>query len=936
MNNIFKKSLSVVSSVAILAASGIIGVNATGDNDSGSTEPLVYFWDFSSEEELNDFYFGYLDNRDSGQSYLPSDSNWKDHWSLVEEDGRTLLKRSNLVEGEGASTESRIAALTFKEKIPYFEAEVTFKLDQRDPYWSPAVFLYGSDGINNYHGHNSSIVQMAREGDVKIGGWGTGGDGPATDYAYSSQREGNGSKLTDDGLGDAYQTMKIRVTPSIDPEQPNYPTGRYDLQVWVKNGDRDYVKLVDAQNMNHYWYRRWGYISLQALNGGVAYDSLKITVLGADGNPVMDVAQTNANVPGAEVTYNYDFTDAAQMDNFSSYYYTDENGGDDWVAGTSTPYADLYTLDTESGKLIRKNLSKSPRSEENSLLYLNKRFQYYEVELQYEFGESYGWTILGFNSQVPGNDYDFESFAVFLTQEGQFNVNTPKFQDPVICNAVSDPPSSDSFQQEQADGNYTFKKEGQHTLKVRVEKGAAENTIHITIWHKQDSGEYEKLYETDYTNRLMYNRGGYISINTQNDTMKIDNLSVKPLDENGSYLYNPLDKSELQDLIDNAETNTDGKYTADSFKAYADAILAGQTALTQATTQQQIEDAIAEIERTFGLLELADKTAWDRVYTFDSNEEMTAFNAYLIPSGTGKGEEAAWSDLWTMEGGKLVRKSTGENPSTQDRNAMLYLKQPLQYFEAEVEMEFGASWGWLQFGFGAQEMGYHAENPASPSSTIFLERECYLHARIPNGSAGDTNVWGGNMVSYWGGTVDDSHENLKPGVHTFRILVEPSDKADTVLVTLKVKSESNNNEEFVALNKVEFRSADLANKEGYFYLQAQNDNSTINSLKIREIEAPVPDTTTTEADTTTTSDAETTTTSDTDTTTTDSDTPTSDSNTTTTDSNTSSSDANTTTASSSEEDTNPPATGSVTIALAAVVLLAGSAAAMVITKKHRS
>ena len=935
MNSIFKKSLSVISSVAILAASGIIGVNAYREPAVG--EPVSHFWDFDSADDLKDFVsrtswmfadYGELitDNLLGGDS--PT-------WRLVNDDTGTYLQNAKLHEGDytfGPTPENpngySVATnnnLALKQKQKYFDATITFKLDPENVSrvglgysgrnlgnggWDNGhPIFFGPDGslYFNVNGIQAACMpdEVANGGtytNTELGVTYTKKDGDMM-IRYADQKDGNGASLEADGKAADKQALRVRVEPAA-----SYPNddgkfrnfrNYYHLTVWAND-----VKVIDhdifEESNSH--FSEWDTLSVSFMNG-VMLDSLKVDELDESGNARVETATPSSDAPGELIAYDYDFTDAADLDDFKAYYRQPDAGAPGGTEDPRTGYvlmapavwSDFFTLDTDAGTLSRKKLlEENPGTAVNGNITLNKRLQYFEAELDFTFGDSWGWTVLAFNQQKMGAHHAFESNAVFMDMQGGVYVQTANLavgtefggNSEVRFPAEANTPYREGFVKN-ADGVH-------HTITVRYEPTVTANQAKLTVWVTQSNDNQKiQVYEGIYENILYVDNGGFLSVQTQNDTMKINRLTVKPLDENGNYLYNPLDKSELQALINSAETNADGKYTPESFEAYANAILAGQTALTEATTQQQIEGAIAEIERTYGLLDLADKTAWDYVYDFESDADMSAFNAYGIDNGTGQGTAAAWSDLWELRDGKLVRKTTsGVGVGTGEKNAMLYLKQPLRFFEAEIQMEFGDVWGWLQFGFGAQEMGWHAENREHPSAGFFLERECYLHARIPNFSAGDTQVWGGNMSSYWGGTVDETHNNLKPGIHTFRVIVEPSENPNKILVTLKVKSESNNNEEFVALDKQEFEAPILANNDGYFYIQAQNDNSTINSVKIREIETPA--TTTTSEATTTTSEA-TTTTSEATTTTSEATTTTSEATTTTSEATTTTEDSTTTT-----------------------------------------
>lgn len=316
-------------------------------------------------------------------------------------------------------------------------------------------------------------------------------------------------------------------------------------------------------------------------------------------------------------------------------------------------------------------------------------------------------------------------------------------------------------------------------------------------------------------------------------------------------------------------------------------------------------DAIAEETTAPTTTEPTQPTPPERVeYTYDFNDasELNDFIPYFEAVSGSSVEEDSYTDHWVLRDGKLVRTNleTGKDPSTGNNNAMLYLDdEPFQYFEAEFSFYHGDSWGWAQFGFGSQIPG--ASTVEAGCAGLFMSREGDVYLPIP-----EDDLYQVKAGPYTEDFVKENHHTLKINV--------VKGQADNQL-KINVYAKENDGEYVQVVQDYILTDADIA-AGGYIFLQAQNDSVSYDFLHIKRLNADGSDMVARPSTPTTTE-------------------PSSD----VTDAPTSGSSAETTqepgTQTTTSGDTNPPSTG-VTMALTSVVLLAGSAAALVLTKKRRS
>lgn len=174
--------------------------------------------------------------------------------------------------------------------------------------------------------------------------------------------------------------------------------------------------------------------------------------------------------------------------------------------------------------LVRTGLvsGKNPGTDSNNaMLYLkDTTFQYFEAELTWNYGTSWGWTQLGFGSQTMGAAAEDSKCAnVFFSQEGQLYLDSEQGS----LATQSDKPYDSAF-----------KKDGAHTMKVKVVKGTKDNELLITVSEKQDNNEYKVVKENMSLVDENVAKGGYLFLQAQNDDVKLVSLNITRLNADGS------------------------------------------------------------------------------------------------------------------------------------------------------------------------------------------------------------------------------------------------------------------------------------------------------------------------------------------------------------------------------------------------------------------
>lgn len=203
---------------------------------------------------------------------------------------------------------------------------------------------------------------------------------------------------------------------------------------------------------------------------------------------------------------------------FEAYYQADANTKKS-VKEDITKHWEL-----KDNMLVRTGLvsGKNPGTDSNNaMLYLkDTTFQYFEAELTWNYGTSWGWTQLGFGSQTMGAAAEDSKCAnVFFSQEGQLYLDSEQGS----LATQSDKPYDSAF-----------KKDGAHTMKVKVVKGTKDNELLITVSEKQDNNEYKVVKENMSLVDENVAKGGYLFLQAQNDDVKLVSLNITRLNADGS------------------------------------------------------------------------------------------------------------------------------------------------------------------------------------------------------------------------------------------------------------------------------------------------------------------------------------------------------------------------------------------------------------------
>lgn len=552
-----------------------------------------------------------------------------------------------------------------------------------------------------------------------------------------------------------------------------------------------------------------------------------------------------ASAPAGEPTaFEYDFNSENSLAGLRAFYLPVTGYWDNMVGTEEDISAHWELVTVGENKVIRRtNLTdgEGPGTGScNAMLYLPNSYRYFEAEMSFLFGDSWGWAQLCFGAAEFGNHMHNNNAGVYMQQEGHVNLSCPGGNDTQV----------------NVEGSFT--KAGLHTIKLRVEKGSADDKLKITVW----ADGVQKIVKEEVYAENFSERSGYISLQAQNDNVAFDNLKITVLNEDGT-VATQADKAALNQAISDYNAFDGSDYTEETVAAYTAAVLAGrEVAENIYASQDEVDAAVAAIQAAVAALEKVvtgpdpdpsttptpepsgepspnpstepsvepstepskDPVAKSYFYDFSSADDLKAFTAFhqaVMDYNTSKtGTSVDWTAYWALvtdtDGNTLLQRKnlvSGENPSTGSNNSMLYLKtQKFKFFEAELSFKFGDSWGWTQLCFGAAEQGNHMHHD---NAGVYMQQEGYTNLSCP----------GRNDVEI----LDVDPGFAKDGLHTIKLRVTQGSSANTFLVTVWADDVKKIEKEVFAEN--------FSDRAGWVSIQAQNDNVAINSLKITELDA---------------------------------------------------------------------------------------------------
>ncbi|MGI5857652.1 MAG: hypothetical protein ACOX64_14540, partial [Candidatus Merdivicinus sp.] len=232
---------------------------------------------------------------------------------------------------------------------------------------------------------------------------------------------------------------------------------------------------------------------------------------------------TEAPVPQSKWDYEYDFDSEEEMADFAAYWQaTRDAEGGGYNASVKEDWKAHWEL--KDGKLVRSNLDKTegatPGSiSNNAMLYLTKeQIPYFEAEVSFSFGDSWGWPQFNFGSKELGAAVLRSGAGVWMSMQGE------------VYAAHNGMDTNDKLTDGAYDAN--FKKGDEHTYKVRVIKGEKANEILLSIAVKANDGEFKTIVENHSI--VDENLGGYISLQAQNDNLSFNSLKIQKLNADGS------------------------------------------------------------------------------------------------------------------------------------------------------------------------------------------------------------------------------------------------------------------------------------------------------------------------------------------------------------------------------------------------------------------
>lgn len=536
------KILSVAGSVAMLAGLATIGFSASADDTAPAKEYVEYSYDFSDPAQLNDFDSYFIANGTDKSEPAP----WKDYWNLNEETGK--LERIRIGNNNPGTTESNSQLYFNKAKFQYFEAEYTFELGSA---WGWAELGFGAVD-KGYHMESetspSGGIFMQQEGYVDLFWLIDRVEG--NPYPNQFGKDGvdyNGEAMNIEYNHSVSHTLKIKVLPGETADTVK-------ITLSAKSGDKAEKVLLDGTKEFEDWViaNEEGYIFLQAQNDTVKYDSLVIRPLNADGSRVEkteegttttdggaattttngdaattttegETTATEAPAPQSKWDYEYDFDSEEDLADFEAYWQAtrDAEGG-----GYNASVKEEINVHWEikDGKLVRKEIlpgeENNPGSvSNNATLYFTKeQIPYFEAEVSFNFGDSWGWPQFNFGSKELGATVLRSGAGIFMSMQGE------------VYAAHNGTDTNDKLTEGAYDAS--FQKGDEHTYKVRVIKGEKENEVLMTVAVKANDGEFKTIVENHSI--VDENLGGYISLQAQNDNLSFNSLKIQKLNADGS------------------------------------------------------------------------------------------------------------------------------------------------------------------------------------------------------------------------------------------------------------------------------------------------------------------------------------------------------------------------------------------------------------------
>lgn len=538
--------------------------------------------------------------------------------------------------------------------------------------------------------------------------------------------------------------------------------------------------------------------------------------------PISVSAEETATEP---ISFVYDFNSEASLAAFHAYYLPVTGYWDNMV-GTAEELSAHWELAAVDGAQVvrRTNLTEGENPGTgscNAMLYLAESYRYFEAEMSFLFGNSWGWAQLCFGAANMGNHMHNDNAGVYMQQEGHVNLSCPGGNDTQV----------------NVEGDFT--KAGLHTIKLRVEKGSADDKINITVW----ADGVQKISKQDVYAENFSDRAGYISLQAQNDNVSFDNLKITVLNADGSTAMQ-ADKTVLKEAIAAYDSFDVSEYTEETVSVYAEAVEAARkVAANIYATQEQVDEAAAAIDAAIKALvklnpdpenpenpeqpgkpEEPERKPIVYTYNFDSADDLKDFSAYHLPLmdyDTHKvGASVDWTQYWELatdnDGNTLLQRknlTADETPCTERDNSMLYLNtQKFSFFEAEMTFKFGDSWGWTQLCFGAAGKGNHMHHD---NAGIYMQQEGYVNLSCP----------GGNDVE----VKDVNNGFTKGGLHTIKLRVVQGSSRNTRLITVWVDG--------IKKIEKEVQADNFSDRAGWISIQSQNDNIAVDSLKVSALKA---------------------------------------------------------------------------------------------------
>lgn len=544
------KILSVAGSVAMLAGLATIGFSASADDTAPEKEYVEYSYDFSDPAQLNDFESYYLAVPDGSDAV--KDENVTDHWEIKE--GKLWRKPVGTIDNPGTHEKNAMLYLN-KGDIPFFEAEFT---GYRGESWGWYFLGFGGTPGKEVLQKGAAMTFPTFDGFAAVVKNGknhvdTSKNPPIlAEYVLGEFPEWN----RDNGDHNLPISFKVKVLPGTEADEVL-------LYVQMKKGDGEWLDLTadGGYSIIDPALVEGGRIFIQTQNDSQSFDNLVIRPLNADGSRVEKTEEgttttdggaattttngdaattttegetattTEAPVPQSKWDYEYDFDSEKDLADFKAYWQEKRDGTDGFNPGVAESISKHWEI--KDGKLVRKEIvtGSNPGTDSyNAMLYLaTEKIPYFEAELTFNHGDSWGWPQLNFGSSTLGEPVIRSGAGVFMSQEGQMYVSRMIYNEEVK-NYVS----SDVTVSEKPYGE-GFAKAQSHTYKIRVVKGEKENETLLSVWVKQADGEFVEIAK-DFSiiDPEMAAKGGYIFLQAQNDNVSFDSLKIQKLNADGS------------------------------------------------------------------------------------------------------------------------------------------------------------------------------------------------------------------------------------------------------------------------------------------------------------------------------------------------------------------------------------------------------------------